>query len=160
MAKDVKPQASDAKKSDAATMVGKAIAAQLKAKGITNTDRGSWDNVWASAATSGLGQVAGRTFGTVPQSNRDVVNMSRPLLMMAVMKASGMSSAKQIDSNRELSLWLDTASDPSKGFQANMEALNNIATKYGSGPIMDSKFTPGENVLDKADAILGIGKEP
>ena len=35
MAKDVKPQADDAKKSDAAKMVGKAIAAQLKAKGVT-----------------------------------------------------------------------------------------------------------------------------
>lgn len=35
MAKDVKPQADDATKSDAAKMVGKAIAAQLKAKGVT-----------------------------------------------------------------------------------------------------------------------------
>ena len=35
LSKDVKPQASDAKKSDAATLVGKAIAEQLKAKGVT-----------------------------------------------------------------------------------------------------------------------------
>ena len=35
MAKDVKPQADDATKSDAAKLVGKAIAAQLKAKGVT-----------------------------------------------------------------------------------------------------------------------------
>ncbi len=35
MAKDVKPQADDATKSDAAKMVGKAVAAQLKAKGVT-----------------------------------------------------------------------------------------------------------------------------
>jgi large subunit ribosomal protein L18 len=35
LAKDVKPQAADAKKSDAAKIVGKTIAAQLKAKGIT-----------------------------------------------------------------------------------------------------------------------------
>jgi len=34
LAKDVKPQADDASKSDAAKMVGKAIAAQLKAKGV------------------------------------------------------------------------------------------------------------------------------
>jgi large subunit ribosomal protein L18 len=35
LAKDVKPQADDANKSDAAKLVGKTIAAQLKAKGIT-----------------------------------------------------------------------------------------------------------------------------
>jgi large subunit ribosomal protein L18 len=35
LAKDVKPQAAEAKKSDAAKIVGKTIAAQLKAKGIT-----------------------------------------------------------------------------------------------------------------------------
>src|ERR1700759_2161255 len=35
LAKDVKPQAGEVKKSEAATLVGKAIAAQLKAKGVT-----------------------------------------------------------------------------------------------------------------------------
>ena len=35
LAKDVKPQADEANKSDAATLVGETIAAQLKAKGIT-----------------------------------------------------------------------------------------------------------------------------
>jgi large subunit ribosomal protein L18 len=35
LAKDVKPQASDVNKSEAAKLVGKALAAQLKAKGIT-----------------------------------------------------------------------------------------------------------------------------
>ena len=35
LAKDVKPQAAEAAKKDAATLVGKAIAAQLKAKGVT-----------------------------------------------------------------------------------------------------------------------------
>jgi large subunit ribosomal protein L18 len=34
LSKDVKPQADDMKKTDAATKVGEAIAAQLKAKGI------------------------------------------------------------------------------------------------------------------------------
>jgi large subunit ribosomal protein L18 len=35
LSKDVKPQAGDATKSDAAKLVGKTIAAQLKAKGVT-----------------------------------------------------------------------------------------------------------------------------
>jgi len=35
LSKDVKPQADDVAKKDAATLVGKAIAAQLKAKGVT-----------------------------------------------------------------------------------------------------------------------------
>ena len=35
LSKDVKPQAAEANKTDAATLVGSAIAGQLKAKGIT-----------------------------------------------------------------------------------------------------------------------------
>jgi large subunit ribosomal protein L18 len=35
LAKDLKPQVSDCNKSDAAKLVGKALAAQLKAKGVT-----------------------------------------------------------------------------------------------------------------------------
>jgi large subunit ribosomal protein L18 len=35
LSKEVKPQAEDCKKSDAAKLVGKALAVQLKAKGIT-----------------------------------------------------------------------------------------------------------------------------
>ena len=46
-------------------------------------------------------------------------------------------SAKQLDSNAELKLWLDAATDPERGYEANIEALNNIASKYGNGPIAD-----------------------
>ena len=60
--------------------------------------------------------------------------MTRPLLLQAIMKATGMS-AKQMDSNAELKLYLSTATDPTKGLQANMEALDRIEKLYGSGQL-------------------------
>ena len=48
------------------------------------------------------------------------------------MKASGMS-AKQMDSNAELKLWIATATDPEKSIQANREAMDRIENLYGSG---------------------------
>jgi hypothetical protein len=50
--------------------------------------------------------------------------------MGAIMKATGMS-AKQIDSNAELKLWLSTATDPTKSYEANIAALQNIENLYG-----------------------------
>jgi len=50
--------------------------------------------------------------------------------MGAIMRATGMS-AKAIDSNAELKLWLATATDPTKSYEANIEALQNIENLYG-----------------------------
>lgn len=58
--------------------------------------------------------------------------MTRPLLLQAIMKATGMS-AKQMDSNAELKLYLATATDPQKGLEANLEALDRIESLYGGG---------------------------
>ena len=69
------------------------------------------------------------------------------------MKATGMS-AKQMDSNAELKLWLSTATDPTKGYEANIEALNNIASKYGSGAITDSGIKPIGKPKTAVDAAL------
>jgi len=66
------------------------------------------------------------------------------------MQATGMS-AKNLDSNAELKLWLSTATDPTKGYEANIEALNNIAEKYGTGG-----FIPTE----KSKPIGGMPAQP
>jgi hypothetical protein len=99
--------------------------------------------------------------GTTNQKQRDIILQARPLLLRSIMQATGMS-AKNLDSNAELKLWLSTATDPTKGYEANTEALNNIARKYGSGPITESRSSGGKkrrasdksSVIDAADAIL------
>lgn len=106
---------------------------QLKGGGgITSTEEGVLPNIGAWAANTGVGQTFGSMGGTTNQKARDVILQARPLLLRSIMQATGMS-ARSLDSNAELKLWLSTATDPQKGYEANLEALNNIAEKYGSG---------------------------
>ena len=98
--------------------------------GITDPSLSKTQNLAARASSSAVGQAVGSAFGTQNATERDKIAQSRPLLMGAIMKATGMS-AKQIDSNAELKLWLSTATDPNKSYEANMEALQNIENLYG-----------------------------
>lgn len=100
--------------------------------GIVNNENGTMTNLAARLGSTGLGQTFGSAVGTKNQTSRENIEMTRPLLLQAIMKATGMS-AKQMDSNAELKLYLATATDPTKGFQANQDALNRIEMLYGSG---------------------------
>jgi hypothetical protein len=93
--------------------------------GETDTEKGALENLKASVSGSSVGQMVGKAFGTKNQEARNKVAMTRPILMASIMKATGMS-AKSLDSNVELKLWLSTATDPDMGYQANMQALENI----------------------------------
>lgn len=97
--------------------------------GITSTNNGAISNAGAAVASSGIGQVFGRAFGTNNQSARNDIAMARPALLASLMKATGMS-ARQIDSNAELKLWLATATDPTLDVESNRRALDNIERKY------------------------------
>lgn len=126
--------------------------------GITSTEKGVLPNVLRWSSTTGPGQLLGTMGGTMNQRNRDVISQARPLLLRSIMNATGMS-AKQLDSNAELKLWLSTATDPAKGYEANVQALNSIASKYGSGSFMESgqeakgKISPARR---KDDVPAGI----
>lgn len=98
--------------------------------GITSKTQGALENLRAKASGSVVGQFLGQVGGTENATARDVIRMSRPALMQAIVKASGMS-AKQIDSNAELKLMLDQASDPSATYEANMQALSNLKKRFG-----------------------------
>lgn len=93
--------------------------------GITSTQNRVGTNVLAGLSSSGLGQATGRLFGTEVQSERNKIQQTRPLLMTTIMQAMGIS-AKQLDSNAELKLWLSAATDPTLDLQANRSALANL----------------------------------
>ena len=121
--------------------------------GITNTDKGALENFVASASSSAPGQMVGKMLGTKNQSARNEIEMTRPALLAALMKATGMS-AKQMDSNAELKLWMKTATDPTLDIQANRAALSKIEQKYlrGSQPQQQG----GAQVISEArNAIMG-----
>ena len=103
-----------------------------KGGGITSTNNSGVGNVLPALSSSGVGQAAGKIFGTQNQSARNDIAMARPALLAALMKATGMS-AKQMDSNAELKLWLSTATDPTLDVESNRRALANIEKKYLGG---------------------------
>jgi len=118
--------------------------------GITSTTKGPIDNLTAAVQSSGIGQAAGKAFGTANQSARNDVAMSRPALLAALMKATGMN-AKQMDSNAELKLWLTTATDPTLDVQSNRRALDNIEKKYlGGNTISDSSGAGNKPAVKEA----------
>lgn len=99
--------------------------------GITNPKKGVVANALAGAQSSGAGQAVGKMLGTENQSARNTIAQQRPILLQAIMKATGMS-AKQMDSNAELKLYLATATDPTLDVAANRRALDMIEKLYGS----------------------------
>jgi len=103
-----------------------------KGGGIVNPERGALANIKASAQASGVGQVLGGMVGTDNQTARDTIAMTRPALLRSVMAATGMS-ARSVDSNAELKLWLSTATDPQKSVKANRAALDSLEKFIGSG---------------------------
>jgi hypothetical protein len=126
--------------------------------GITSTSNGVLGNTQAWLGSSAGGQAAGRVLGTQNQSARNSIAMSRPLLLQAIMKATGMS-AKQMDSNAELKLYLSTATDPTLDLEANMAALDRIEKLYGSGnngkkPATDDK-TPKAKTVKRTGTSSG-----
>lgn len=113
--------------------------------GITNPDKGVAANLQAGIGSSGLGQFGGRMFGTQNQSVRNQIAQTRPLLLSAIKQRTGMS-AKQMDSNVELKLWLSTATDPQLDIKANMNALDNIEKMLGSGKLNANNVTSAQPV--------------
>lgn len=110
--------------------------------GITSTGKGPLTNIGAAVSRSGIGQVVGGALGSKNQKERDSIAQARPLLLQAIMKATGMS-AKQMDSNAELKLYLATATDPTLTLEANREALDRIEQLYGSGALTAKPITGG-----------------
>jgi hypothetical protein len=102
--------------------------------GIVNPDKSTISNIIAGAESSGLGQIVGGKLGTQSQSIRNEIAQARPLLLQSIKQATGMSS-KQMDSNAELQLYLRSATDPNIDIKANLAALDNIQSLYGSGKL-------------------------
>lgn len=109
--------------------------------GITSPKNRVGSNIAAGIGSSGVGQSLGRMFGTENQSSRNTIAQTRPILLQAIMKATGMS-AKQMDSNAELKLYLATATDPTLDIASNRRALDMIEKLYGSGSTLPPKKPP------------------
>ena len=116
------------------------IGAQLKSYydtlkqegGIPTTGGNPLTNLGARMANTSVGQALGSVAGTKAQQARESISQTRPLLMAAIKNATGMSS-QQMNSNAELMFYMQAATDPSKGYEANMDALKRLDRLYGLG---------------------------
>lgn len=112
-----------------------------KLGGIVSTERGALENIRAQTMTTGAGQLVGGAVGTQSQKVRNEIKQTRPLLLNAIKEATGMT-AKQMDSNVELQMYLSAATDPALGYEANMSALANLDKLYGLGVVADQVKSP------------------
>jgi hypothetical protein len=118
--------------SDIATLMSKSYAKLNESEGITSTSRTGKSNLGSSAQSSMAGQFIGGALGTKEQSERDFIKSQRPLLVQAIVKATGIT-AGQINSNNELKNLLDAATDPNRGYETNIRTLNELNKRYGLG---------------------------
>jgi len=119
--------------------------------GIVNPDKSTISNIIAGAESSSLGQIVGGKLGTQAQSLRNEIAQARPLLLQSIKQATGMSS-KQMDSNAELQLYLRSATDPNIDIKANLAALDNIQSLYGSGKLQATGANNKTNLTEEYKA--------
>jgi hypothetical protein len=128
----------------------------VKSGGITDTRRSVEENISARTGASAVGQLTGSFTGSEAQSFRDSIEQTRPLLLTAIMKATGLS-ATQLNSNVELQTYLKTATDPKVSIQSNVKALNNISQMFGLGEKFElpeiPKATSSPKAAKPADAV-------
>ena len=102
-------------------------------KEIVSTENTTMENIAARVKTK-LGPYVGRTVGTKAQSARDTIANLRQALLTDIKAATGMSS-KAIDSNVELTSFLDSLGDPNQSLQTIQKTLAELSVKYGMGSL-------------------------
>jgi hypothetical protein len=121
-----------------------AIVDQLKGKydtllqegGIVSTEAGGMQNIGARLSSSAAGRAVGGAVGTKTQEQRQAIEQTRPLLLNLIKNATGMS-AQQMNSNAEMQLYLNAATNPTLSYEANMDALKNLDRLFGLGIVAD-----------------------
>jgi hypothetical protein len=117
---------------DVATDMAASYGVLKELGGIKSKENSPQKNISAALQSSMVGQVGGSMLGTPEQDARDAIMSQRPILVQAIVKATGIA-ASQINSNQELKNLLDAATDPSKGYETNIKSLNKINKRFGLG---------------------------
>jgi hypothetical protein len=120
------------------------------AKAIPSSERGAMANIFDYVSTGAVGKEIQKAFGTKANDSLSNITNARKLLTAAIAAATGMSS-KQMDSNRELQLTLDSLSDPTQGYKSAIDTLMRIDREYGLGTAPPRTPTAGDQ---------GKGKPP
>jgi hypothetical protein len=132
---------------DVATDMATSYGVLKDLRGIKSKENSPQQNISAALQSSMAGQIGGSLMGTPEQDARDAIMSQRPILVQAIVKATGMS-ATQINSNVELKNLLDAATDPSKGYETNIKTLNKINKRFGlGGDIVELPTAPAKEKI-------------
>jgi hypothetical protein len=102
---------------------------------VSSTDEGlGFGNIGAKLGSTAMGQAVGSAFGTKAQTERESIEQTRPLLLNLIKNATGMS-AQQMNSNAEMQLYLNAATNPKLSYEANMDALRQLDRLFGIGTV-------------------------
>lgn len=119
-----------------------------KMKAIVSTERGTSENISASAGASPLGQTVGRVTGSEAQSVRNKIAQMKPLLIQEIRKATEMG-ARGLDSEKELEFYLKAATDPTVDISTNLNALRILDNAYGLGGKFSGKAPAAKEDAEK-----------
>lgn len=92
---------------------------------MVSPGQGTGRNVTARVRASGVGQILEGAVGTKAQTLRDRINSIRPQLMQSFAKATGMTG-KQLDSNADVKLFMQTVTNPASSYEANVKAIDGL----------------------------------
>lgn len=92
---------------------------------MVSPKRSAGANVEARLRASGLGQTVEGAIGTQAQTQRDRIASIRPQLMQSLAKATGMTG-KQLDSNSDVKLFMQTVTNPASSYEANIKAIDGL----------------------------------
>lgn len=137
---------------DVLKQIGDYYAELDKLRGVPSTERNVLSNIGAYAGAAM--PFAGRAMGTREQQLRDQITQIRSALVREIKNATGMS-AQELNSNVELQLALEAATDPTISIQANLETLRNLSALYGSGKLVPKTNKSSGGATAKEDP-LGI----
>jgi hypothetical protein len=102
------------------------------AKAIGSTERGIGENIFDYLSTGAVGKEVQKAFGTKASASLSNIESIRKLLTTAIKNATNMSQ-KEMDSNTELQLTLNSLSDATQGYEAVVRILKRIDREYGLG---------------------------
>lgn len=101
-------------------------------------------NISARVRASGAGQLVEGAVGTEAQTLRDRINSIRPGLMQSIAKATGMTG-KQLDSNTDVKLFMQTVTNPTSSYEANLKAIQGLerfVSANSKQPVTTKKAAP------------------
>jgi len=134
--------------------------------GLIDPTKSWWDNASAGSAASGFGRFVTKFSPLTNQASRESlalmnqVDVLVPSMLNAIREATGMS-ARQMDSDRELQFYVQSAGGVTKSLATNAAAMQIMSEQFGTGkdltPMFESWGIDLNTISIERERLLRIG---